>query len=241
MLSKHYASQDYEGKDYEGFWSGPGKRYLDLLEQKIVTQSLPGGERVIEIGAGFGRLGNCYINNYKESHMVEPASNLRAVAEETYNDRARYWDSSVYQLPFDDNSFDAALMVRVFHHLDSSEVALKELYRILKSEGRLVFNFSNKRNLSRLFKFLLGRSGNPFSNAREQYEKTLFGHHPDYIKRVLSDVGFSIDQQYAAGISDKVANILPFLFYKRSPSINVSRMMGALAFSPLQFVVAIKK
>ena len=65
----------YEGHDYEGFWTGPGKHYLDQLEQAIVTDALPGGEAIVEIGAGFGRLGPCYIGRYRRVQMVEPASN----------------------------------------------------------------------------------------------------------------------------------------------------------------------
>jgi hypothetical protein len=47
----------YEGQDYEGFWTGPGKQYLDTLERAIATHTLPGGDAVVEIGAGIGRLG----------------------------------------------------------------------------------------------------------------------------------------------------------------------------------------
>jgi hypothetical protein len=39
----------------------PGKQNLDELERTVVLYELPGGESVIEIGVGFGRMGSCYV------------------------------------------------------------------------------------------------------------------------------------------------------------------------------------
>jgi hypothetical protein len=89
----------YEGEDYEQFWTGPGKKYLDRLERAIVSEALTGGEAVVDIGAGFGRLGDCYIGKYRAVHMVEPASNLREIAKRHYGSSASYHEASVESLP----------------------------------------------------------------------------------------------------------------------------------------------
>jgi len=175
-------SKDYEGVDYERFWAGPGKRYLDRLEQRIVKHVLPGGGSIVEIGAGFGRLGPCYIDKYQDVHMVEPASNLRAAAMGAFGSAVKYHDASVYALPFADNSFDAVLMVRVFHHLHDSEAALKELHRILRPGGTLVFSYSNLRNPGRVARFVLGKVPNPFAATKDEYLPDLFGHTPGMIR-----------------------------------------------------------
>lgn len=231
----------YEGQDYENFWTGPAKKYLDELERLIVSKSLPGGDAVVEIGAGFGRLGGCYIGKYRSIHMIEPASNLRELAARTYGDAVEYHEASIYDLPFADGSFDAVVMVRVFHHLGKSEAAIREIHRILKPGGRLVFNYSNKRNAKRLALFLLGRASNPLAHDREEYATTLIGHHPSYVESILSTSGFVIEKQYGVGLMDKLIGAFPLMSKVSRPSTALARALGYLKLAPAQFVVARKQ
>jgi len=231
----------YEGQDYEKFWTGPGKRYLDALEQAIVARTLAGGDSIVEIGAGFGRLGRSYISRYRHVHMVEPASNLREIAARTYGDAAVYHDASVLELPFPESSFDAALMVRVFHHLGDPEKALRELYRVLKPKGILVFNYSNRRNIRRIAGYLTGRTPNPFKSGAEHYEPALIGHTPADVEALLRSIGFGVRCQYGVGLVDKAIERFPPAGRIMKPSLLLSRLAGALKISPAQFVVAEKR
>jgi len=233
----------YEGQDYEGFWVGTGKKHLDKLEQAIVAHALAGGEAIADIGAGFGRLGNCYVGRYRNSHMVEPASNLRVAATRQYGDLVEYHNANVYSLPFEDSSLDAALLVRVFHHLSDSEGALMEIHRVLKVGGRFVFNYSNKRNIKRILLYVLyakRKNISPYTLEVEQYSEFLFGHHPTYVEKLINEVGFKIVMQYGVGITDKIVNRLPFLSSIIKPSILISILLGKLKIAPIQFVVAEK-
>lgn len=231
----------YEGQDYEGFWIGPGKRYLDELERAIASHTLPGGEAVVEIGAGFGRLGASYVGKYREVHMVEPASNLREIAARTYGDAVSYHEASVTDLPFPDASFDGVLLVRVFHHLGDSEAAVREIHRVLKRGGRLVFSYSNKRNVARIAKYAVGSGRNPFTRDVEHYKQSLLGHHPSDVEDLLQKIGFTIMEQYGVGLGDKLVEHLPALAGILKPSLAVSRFIGGFRLAPTQFVVAEKR
>lgn len=230
----------YEGQDYEQFWVGPGKQYVDELERAIVAHALRGGGSIVEIGAGFGRLVPCYIGKYDRIHLVEPASNLRAAARETFGDAIEYHEASAADLPFEDASMDAAVMVRVFHHLGDPEAALREIHRILIPGGLLVFNFSNKRNARRLLRYAIRKSDNPFTLDTERYAEFLLGHHPRYVKQLLRSAGFTIRERYSVGVGDKIISTLPFLHRILIPSLFLSRVLGALEIAPSQFVVAVK-
>jgi len=48
--------------------------------------------------------------------------------------------ADVYQLPFDDQSFDLVTLITVIGEIPSPEHAIRELERILSSQGRLVFS-----------------------------------------------------------------------------------------------------
>lgn len=231
----------YEGHDYEGFWTGPGKHYLDQLEQAIVTDALPGGEAIVEIGAGFGRLGPCYIGRYRQVHMVEPASNLRAIAAQSFGPAVSYHEASVLDLPFADEFFDAALMVRVFHHLPEPDAALREIHRVLKRGGRLVFNYSNKRNIARMAGYFLRRGYEPFARGAESYLESLFGHHPADVKALLERVGFVVRRQYGVGMTDKLVDHAAWIGRVIHPSVDRARAVGFLTLSPAQFIVAEKR
>jgi len=241
MRSAIVFSKDYEGVDYERFWTGPGKRYLDRLEQKIVRHTLPGGSSMVEIGAGFGRLGPCYVDTYKDVHMVEPASNLRTAAMNIFGDAVHYHDASVYALPFPNDSFDAVLMVRVFHHLHKPEAALKELHRILRPGGTLVFSYSNLRNPGRIARFLLGKVPNPFAATQQQYLPDLFGQSPGMLRALTRETGFVVKEQYATCILNRAVDAFPVLLRLIDPPLFLERILGALEIAPANFVVAQKR
>lgn len=232
----------YEGRDYEGYWTGAAKKHIDELEQRIAATSLQGGDTIVDIGAGFGRLGKCYVGKYRLSHMVEPASNLRDIARETFgSENVRYHDASVYALPFEGASIDAVLMVRVFHHLGEPEKALREIHRILRPGGRLVFNYSNNRNFKRIAQYLVGRADNPFRQQIAAYHPILIGYHPRFIEDLLSSIGFVIEQRYGTGISDKVVGAFPWLAKLLPSSLAGARLTGDLGIAPAIFIVARKK
>ncbi len=230
----------YEGQDYEQFWVGPGKEYLDRLEHLVVAHALRGGDAMVDIGAGFGRLVSCYIDKYRSVNLVEPASNLRDTARRTYGDRAAYHDASVTTLPFASRSLDAVLLVRVFHHLGDPSDALREIHRVLKPGGTLVFNFSNKRNLKRILRWLVGRGRSPFDRGIEPYSETLFGQHPGYVEKELVRAGFKICAEFGTGVLDKVVDAMPWVGRVLPPSLGRAALMGRLRLAPSQFVVAEK-
>jgi SAM-dependent methyltransferase len=231
----------YEGQDYEQFWRGPGKRYLDQLEHAIVAHALTGGDSVVEVGAGFGRLGSSYVGKYRHVHMVEPASNLRASAARAYGTAVEYHDARVEELPFPSESIDAVLMVRVFHHLGDPASAVHEISRVLKRGGRFVFSYSNKRNLKRIAAFALGKAENPFNDKLEKYYEFLIGHNPRYVKSLLADEGFDIREQFGVGVADKLVAVAPPIATVLRPSLFLSRALGTLKIAPTQFLVAVKR
>ena len=78
----------------------------------------PRGERLIEFGAGFGRLADLY-QGYGQVVLADYARTQLEQAQNYLGNDKRfvYVVADVYRIPFVDNLFDALTMVRVMHHL----------------------------------------------------------------------------------------------------------------------------
>jgi SAM-dependent methyltransferase len=105
-------------------------------ERALVKRSFePLGMRVLDLGCGEGAT---------LFHLGEPAGATGldlfpekiAFARERLP-RCRFVVGSVYELPFEDGSFDHVLVRDVIHHLDEPERLVNEVARVLATGGRL--------------------------------------------------------------------------------------------------------
>lgn len=233
-------SRSYEGTEYADFWRGAAKAYEDRLEHFLLRRILRGGRSIADIGGGYGRLADCYLGKYETATLIEPASNLRDEARKQFGDKLRCMDGDVYHLPLQDGEMDTVLMIRLMHHLTDSAAALKELARVLQPGGKLVFNFSNKRNILRVLKKLAGGKVDPFGPQPETYQKQLYGHHPRSMRSTIEANGLIVEDVFGFGIGQTVVGKLPVLGGVLPISMTLSRLLGTAAITPFQLVVCRK-
>jgi ubiquinone/menaquinone biosynthesis C-methylase UbiE len=108
--------------------------------RRILVQGLSG--RVIEVGAGNGRMFAHYPSTVTEVLAVEPEPRLRAAAEIAARSAPvpiRVVDGLADALPAGDGEFDAAVAALVLCTVPAQETALAELRRVLRPGGRLRF------------------------------------------------------------------------------------------------------
>ena len=112
--------------------------------------------RVVEIGAGSGVSFAYYPPSVQELVAVEPEQHLRGLAQEAANTApvaTRVVDGRAEDLPFDDGSFDAAVVAGVLCSVPEPGRALAEITRVLKPHGELRFYehvLARGRRLARL-------------------------------------------------------------------------------------------
>jgi ubiquinone/menaquinone biosynthesis C-methylase UbiE len=58
------------------------------------------------------------------------------------NPKVKFFEGSVYELPFDDNQFDVVILSEVLEHLENPSKALSEIYRV--SSGYCVISVPNE-------------------------------------------------------------------------------------------------
>jgi SAM-dependent methyltransferase len=99
------------------------------------------GERVLDVATGTGNLALRAAAAGAEVVGVDLTPELFETARRRAAARgvAVEWvEGDAEQLPFEDESFDAATMISMLHHVDDQGVALAEARRILRPGGRLV-------------------------------------------------------------------------------------------------------
>jgi SAM-dependent methyltransferase len=191
---------DYEGSDYRtAFWEGQGREYEDLAERFALRRLLPPeGERIIDIGGGFGRLIDLYPR-YKEVVLMDYSrSQLQDAQRRLGQGRLIYVAANLYEMPFATGAFDTAVMVRVLHHLTDAPGAMDAIQHILRPGGTFVLEYANKRNLKAILRYLLRRqTEDPFAHEPWEFAPLNFNFHPAYVEHSLTHAGFHIEQQLA--------------------------------------------
>lgn len=228
----------YENVQYNEYWNEIDKQKLSELEHAIVSELLPSyGNRLIDLGCGYGRLADCYINRFETTVMFDGSLSLLRAAQMSTNGKATYILGDINHLPFRPSAFDSALMVRVFHHIDNSPACMKNTRKILCGGGNLIMNYSNKRNAYRMIKFLLKPTAqNPFTRETLAIEPNFIHHHPDYVSQLLTAEGFDISHYRGAGVFDKLFVLTPSLSKLLPSGVHLAPILGKSFLAPWIFL-----
>jgi SAM-dependent methyltransferase len=112
-----------------------------------------GGEpagRVLDIGAGSGRVSRSLVEAGWSVTSMDASPEMLAVLARNVPDTTRVCGALGRPLPFADDRFDAVVALRVLKYVPQPEVALREIARVLRSNGRAVLEWTNRRSLARL-------------------------------------------------------------------------------------------
>lgn len=104
-----------------------------------------------------------------------------------FNSRAQL--ANVETLPFPDNYFDFVFCDVLLQHLPQTDLAMKEMTRVLSPGGRIIISNVNVWNFHTLYKRLLRLMGRPY----------VYGYERSYtrqeMRRLLKQVGLKVVAQ----------------------------------------------
>ena len=173
----------------EFYWNegtGAGKRGSMRRAEWIIRKTGMGpGARVLEVGCGTGFFSEIFRKTGAELYSIDISPELLVKARERCPTGVRFLECDIEDLPFRDGFFDAAVGIRVLHHLDM-EAAFREIVRTPKRGGRIAFCEPNMMNPQ-----ILIQKNVPFI-------KRMMGDTPDEtaffkwgMKRFLGERGFT--------------------------------------------------
>jgi SAM-dependent methyltransferase len=189
---------DYEGSDYrQRFWEGQGRSYEDRVERIALRQLLPpGGDTLIDLGAGFGRLAAEYTG-YRQVVLFDYSRSLLREAQQLLGDEPRFLfvAGNWYNMPFVSGLFDTMVQVRTLHHAADVPALFAELARIARPGGDYVLEFASKRNLKAILRYLLRRQEwSPVTAGPVEFVELNYVFHPRWIAEQLRAAGFTPEQ-----------------------------------------------
>jgi ubiquinone/menaquinone biosynthesis C-methylase UbiE len=124
---------------YDPFlWAGE-RAGVRSLRKDLLTKARG---RTVEIGAGTGLNLPHYPADIDELLLVEPDPAMRSRLEKGLSRsgrRARLVDAPAEHLPFADESVDTVVSTFVLCTVDAPDVALREIARVLRPDGQLLF------------------------------------------------------------------------------------------------------
>ena len=173
------------------------------------------------IDAGCGK--NMLVTEFEgiSSHGI----GIDAVIHPELNpDRSKFIQSKLDKIPLPDSYADTIIMNMVVEHINNIEQVFKELNRILKPNGNLIFRTTNKYYPTQLFGHLLPKK------LKDKIIYNIFGVEPhdifgtfykintvNKIKRTLPELGFYIYRLEAIEdlhVFNQLVFELSYTFYK---------------------------
>ena len=135
-----------------------GRMYQRRIE--LCLEQLTGGQAVLEVGFGSGVSFPNLSQLYQEIHGLDLTADTRQVGEmfAGLGIQTELRNGSVLDMPYPDQSFDAVLLISILEHLQPQEQlqAFREIWRVLKPGGQVVYGVPVERPLMVFMFRLLG-------------------------------------------------------------------------------------
>ena len=179
-----YKNEDVVQKYDKDRYGGPFGQYLENLEVGTFLSMIdPESERILDLGAGTGKLSIPLILKSKEVLSVDSSANMLRVAglkSHKLNIEIIAIISDAHYLSFRDRTFDCVVSSRLLMHLIDWEKGIKEICRVSRKE--LVIDFPSNLSFASL-DILFKRIKRIFLPETQVYNKYSIGDIAKEIKK----------------------------------------------------------
>jgi ubiquinone/menaquinone biosynthesis C-methylase UbiE len=127
---------DRNAKKYELFMKKDKKAYEKVYS--LIKNSLNKDMQVLEIATGTGIVARNISNSANCIEAIDYSEEMIKVARRKSNEENVFFSvQDAYDLNYEDNSFDAVIIMNTLHIVEEPEKILNEIHRVLKKDGIL--------------------------------------------------------------------------------------------------------
>lgn len=197
--SSNQSFYDVDSKTYDGQrWNSKSGQFTNKAQQGILSTLCRewSNKKIIEVGPGTARFTIPLIKKGNQMTLVDISSGMLNTAKGNITEAGlvenvnQFVEGSIYELPFEDNSFDHAISLNVFNHLESPGDALAQLARVIKPGSTLLFNYANLQS----YYWPFARKINKNNRAIGQDVYSTW-ERPADMNKIISAAGLKLVQQ----------------------------------------------
>jgi len=194
----------------------------------VLVRELGSPARVVDVGAGTGKLTRPLLARGLEVIAIEPAAAMRAVLTAT-----EVHDASADALPLADASVDAVVAGQAFHWFATAQ-ALAEFARVATGGLGLVWN---RRDLSQPLQRELGAIFAPYRDSAPEHAsdawRDVFDDQAPFVLGAEHRIG-SVQRLDADGLADRVLSVSFMAALPADERDRVETRVRALAPEPVE-------
>jgi ubiquinone/menaquinone biosynthesis C-methylase UbiE len=121
---------------YDRFLAQSEQAGLSEMRRELLSQA---SGRCLEVGVGTGLNLKHWPSDVEELVLSEPDPHMVSQLRTKLDRPARVVEAPAERLPFDDDFFDTVALTLVLCTVSDPQASLREIARVLKPEGRLLF------------------------------------------------------------------------------------------------------
>ncbi len=184
----------YPGEELEysrGYWE-------HLVREKALALCDESCRSLLEVGCGEGLFlkGASVYNPKLKIIGIDISRRMLLKAKQRIQENnlnnINLLQASAYDLPVKDSVFDSVICVNILLNLPSIEnvrTTLKEVNRVMKPGGRIIFDFRNKHNFLLRLKYKLAKY---YDASIEEQNLPLNSYYYEEIFSILEEAGFEV-------------------------------------------------
>lgn len=166
-------------KNDKHFWNSKAKAYnknINVFAHKpyrrmyeFIKEPLTSNMHVLEVGTGTGLVAQKVADKVKSIEATDFSDEMINIAQKTtHSPNIHFSCADIFNLPFNDNQFNAVIVSNVLHIIPEPERALQEIKRVLKPEGLLIastFLWEEASFFGKIQKFFMKKMDFPLNTS----------------------------------------------------------------------------